>query len=311
MPAALTKLTPKGWATVGGAAAVAIVFLMLVFQMATKTSYTTLEAGLDPATTGKVTSALAGKGIAYQLQNSGTAVAVDPSQVAQARVALASAGLLGTGTSTVNPLNLSMGASNYQQQLANQMYLEQQLDSTISQIQGVSGAQVHLVIPDPTQTVFGDASPATASVLISDGGSMDPGAVRGIAELVSSSVPGLSSDKVTVTDTTGQVLWPTADMSTGVDGSTSSKQAAEARYDATMASQVNAMLTQALGPGKAMAQVNADLNENQIQQQSLTYTGKPVPLTSQTQIEKLAGSGANGTAGAAGNIPGYAALGGG
>src|SRR5579859_2457384 len=105
MPAALTKLTPKGWAAVGGAAAVAIVFLVLVFQMASAPSYTTLEAGLDPAQTGKITSALAGKGISYQLQNSGTAVAVDPSQVAQARVALASAGLLGSGMSTVNPLS--------------------------------------------------------------------------------------------------------------------------------------------------------------------------------------------------------------
>lgn len=311
MPAALTKLTPKGWATVGGAAAVAIVFLMLVFQMASAPSYTTLEAGLDPATTGKVTSALAGKGIAYQLQNSGTAVAVDPSQVAQARVALASAGLLGTGSSTVNPLNLSMGATTYQQQLANQMYLEQQLDQTIAQIQGVSGAQVHLVLPDPTQAVFGNASPSTASVLISDTGAMDPGAVHGIAELVASSVPGLALDKVTVTDTTGQLLWPTADSSGAAGAGTSSKQAAEARYDASMASTVNAMLTQALGPGKAMVQVNADLNENQTQQQSLTYANKGVPLTSQTQTETLTGNGTNGTAGAAGNIPGYAALAGG
>jgi flagellar M-ring protein FliF len=140
---------------------------------------------------------------------------------------------------------------------------------------------------------------------------MDPGAVRGIAQLVSSSVPGLSLGKVTVTDTTGQVLWPTADMNGVAGGGVSSKQAAQARYDADMASQVNAMLAQVLGPNKAMVEVNADLNENQTQQSSLTYANKGVPLTSQTQSEVLTGSGSNGTAGAAGNIPGYAALAGG
>src|SRR5579872_1168589 len=143
------------------------------------------------------------------------------------------------------------------------MYLEQQLDQTIGQIQGVSGAQVHLVLPDPTQAVFGDSNPATASVLISDSGTMDPGAVRGIAQLVASSVPDLSSSKVTVTDTTGQLLWPTADAASAADGSVASKQAAEARYDAGMASQVNSMLAQTLGPNKAMVEVNADMNMNQ------------------------------------------------
>jgi flagellar M-ring protein FliF len=140
---------------------------------------------------------------------------------------------------------------------------------------------------------------------------MDPGAVHGIAELVASSVPRLALDKVTVTDTTGQLLWPTADETSVATGGVSSKQAAEARYDSSMASTVNAMLAQALGSGKAMVEVNADLNENQTQQQSLTYANKGVPLTSQTQTETLTGNGTNGTAGAAGNIPGYAALAGG
>ena len=64
--------------------------------MASKPSYSTLEAGIDPAQTGKITSTLSAQGISYQLQNSGTAIAVNASQTAQARVALATAGLLTT-----------------------------------------------------------------------------------------------------------------------------------------------------------------------------------------------------------------------
>src|SRR6201994_5170977 len=83
----ITKLTPKGWAMVGGPVAAAIVFLMLVMNFASAKSYTTLETSLDPAQTGKITSALDAKGIGYQIQNGGTALAGDSGQVRQARIA--------------------------------------------------------------------------------------------------------------------------------------------------------------------------------------------------------------------------------
>jgi flagellar M-ring protein FliF len=303
----VSKLTPKGWLAVGGAAAVAIVFLVLIFQMASAPSYSILQAGIDPAQTGRMTAALDSKGISYQLQNNGTALAVQPSQMGQARVALATAGLLsGTSSSPLAQASKSMplGASTAQQQMIYQNALETQLAQTIEQIQGVSSAQVQLVLPDPTQVAFGNASPATAAVLLSDSGSLDPNAVRGIAQLVSSSVPNLALNKVTITDSTGQLLWPSAD-SAGGDGSLISKQAAEARYDSAVASQINAMLAQTLGPGKAVVQVNADLNTDQITQQQLTYANKGVPLQQQTQKETLTGTGAGaaGLAGTAGNIP--------
>jgi flagellar M-ring protein FliF len=75
-----------------------------------------------------------------------------------------------------------------------------------------------------------------------------------------------------------------------------------------VAAQVNSMLAQTLGPGKAVVQVNADLNTNQITQQQLTYANKGTPLQQQTQKETLTntGTGAAGVAGTAGNIPGTA-----
>ena len=61
----VSKLSPKGWAMVGGSVAVAIVFLMIVMSIASKPSYSTLLTGLDPAQTSKITSALDAKGIGY------------------------------------------------------------------------------------------------------------------------------------------------------------------------------------------------------------------------------------------------------
>jgi flagellar M-ring protein FliF len=307
----ITKLTPRGWAMIGGSVAAAIVFLMLVMHFASSKSYSTLETSLDPAQTGKITSALDAKGIGYQIQNGGTALAVDSNQVSQARIALATAGLLGVGSQQPGFTLLdksSLGASNFQQQITYQRALEGQLDQTIEQIQGVDSATVNLVLPDQQSQLFGENGPSSsASVLVSDSGSLDPSAVKGIASLVASSVQGLSDQKVTITDSSGALLWPTS--ANGAASGGTSKQSADNQYDAQMAAAATGLLAQTLGPGKAQVVVNADVNANQATSDSLVYGKKGVPLTQQSQTETLKGG--NGTAGGtAGTIPAYAAAGG-
>jgi flagellar M-ring protein FliF len=307
----ITKLTPKGWAMVGGSAAAAIVFLVLVMHFASTKSYTTLETSLDPAQTGKITSALDAKGIGYQIQNGGTALGVDSGQVSQARIALATAGLLGVGSQQPGFTLLdksSLGASNFQQQITYQRALEGQLDQTIEQIQGVDSATVNLVLPSQQDQLFGENGPSSsASVLLSDSGSLDPSAVKGIASLVASSVQGLSEQKVTITDSSGALLWPTSGANAA--GGATSKQAVENQYDAQMAAAATGLLAQTLGPGKAQVVVNADVNANQATSDTLTYGKKGVPLTQQTQTETLKGGG-GAAGGTTGTIPAYAATGG-
>jgi flagellar M-ring protein FliF len=286
---------------VGGAAAAAIVFLVVIMHFASAPSYSTLLTGLDPTQTGKITSTLDTKGIGYQIQNNGTALAVQSDKTGPARIALATAGLLSGSTQPGFELfdKQQLGASNFQQQITYQRALEGQLDQTIETIQGVSSAQVQLVLPDPQQQLFADnTQSSSAAVLLSDSSSLDPSAVKGIAQLVASSVPGLQISKVTITDSSGTPLWPNGDSGDGSDGSPLSAQSADQRYDSTMAAQLGAMLTQTLGSNKAEVLVNANVNANQSTSDTLTYGKKGVPLTTQTQNETLTGAG--GTGGAAG-----------
>jgi len=304
-----SKLSPKGWAMVGGSVAAAIVFLVLIMNFASQPSYTTLETGLDPAQTGKITSALDAKGIGYQIQDGGTTLEVTSGQVSEARIALATAGLLGIGSEQpgFELLNSSqLGASDFQQQVTYQRALEGQLDQTIEQIQGVDSATVNLVLPNQQDELFGDNSQASsASVLLDDNGSLSSSSIQGIANLVASSVQGLSTGKVTITDSSGALLWPGSGNNGGTGGGLPAAQSADQQYDSTMTSQVDAMLAQTLGPGKAQVVVNGNLDTNQSTQQSLTYGKKGVPLTSQTSSETLTG-GSGTTGGTTGTIPAYA-----
>ena len=49
----------------------------------------------------------------------------------------------------------NLGESNFQQQVTYQRALQGQLEETIDSVQGVSGAQVELVLPDPQAQLFG------------------------------------------------------------------------------------------------------------------------------------------------------------
>ena len=299
----------KGILAVSAVAILAIAFLLL--RIAGAPSYTLLSSGLDPAQTGKVTAALDAQGIAYELRNNGTGLAVAKSQVAQARVAVAGAGVsLGGGAGQGFELfdKQKLGASDFQQKVTYQRALEGEIARTIASVQGVSNPQIQLVLPE--DDLFADqASPATAAVMLGNSAdTMDPGATRGIAQLVASSVKGLKSDNVTITDASGTLLWPAGDGS-GAGGVAAGKQALEARYARAMEADLNAMLVRTLGPGKAQVQVTADLNADKTSQDEVIYEKKGTPLKKQTETEKLKGGGATtgGTAGTGANIPTYSA----
>ena len=68
---------------VSAVAILAIAFIML--RIATAPSYTLIASGLDPAQTGKITAALDEQGIAYELRNNGTALAVQKTSTGTAR----------------------------------------------------------------------------------------------------------------------------------------------------------------------------------------------------------------------------------
>jgi flagellar M-ring protein FliF len=306
LAATFRSLTPRGRIVLAASAAGVLLFAFFFLKLATSPSYTTLVTGVDPADTGKITSTLSEKGIKYELQNNGTAVGVEKGQVADARIAIAEKGLPGTSQPGYELFDKQkLGTSDFQNQVTYQRALEGEIARTIGEIDGLSGAQVQLTLPD--DKLFADEQkPATAAVLLTSGVSLEPSTVQGIARLTASSVEGLKPENVTITDSAGELLWPNGDSETGSDVGGHSKQAVEARYENTAEARLNAMLVQTVGPGKARVQVNADVNADTASQEKLEYAKKGTPLTEHSEKETLAGGGTGGAAGTAGNIPSYA-----
>jgi flagellar M-ring protein FliF len=311
----LTTMSTRGKITIAASALAFVVVAFLLFKIAGAPSYSTVAAGMDPTETTKVTGALDAAGVKYEIRRGGTELAVEKGMETDARMALATAGVVTTGSPKQPGFELldkqKLGASSFQQQVAYQRALEGQIAQTIGSIDGVGGAQVRLTLPK--DELFADeAKPATAAVLLTGSAEeLDPASVKGVANLVASSVPDLDAKKVTITDGAGQMIWPQGDGSAmGADGTgTLGKPAAEARYASQLESSLDALLLRTLGPDKATVQVAADLDLSESTQEKLQYAKKGTPLTETTETETLTSEGAAGgaAAGTAANIPSYAA----
>jgi flagellar M-ring protein FliF len=304
----LQAMSPRGRIVLVVSTLAILLVAFMMFRLASAPSYKTIQAGVDPAKTGKITAALDQAGVTYKLENNGTAIAVVSGQESKARVALAGQGLAGGSSQPGFELldKQKLGSSTFQQQIAYQRALEGQISQTIGQIDGISGAQVQLTLPK--DDLFADEKqPATAAVLLNaDSSTLDPAAVRGIASLVSSSVPNLKPANVTITDASGSMLWPQGDGGDGAGPAT--KPAAEARYSSAMQATLGALIARTVGTEKAQVQVHADLNVDQSTEEKLQYAKKGTPLRAVKETESLKGSGGStgGTAGAAANLPTYA-----
>jgi flagellar M-ring protein FliF len=304
----LRDATPKAKIGLIAGIVVTLVVFFFLFRLATAPSYETMLTGIEPADTAKITAALDEQGITYEIQNGGTALGVQAADSPRARIALAETGLPGKGQPGFELFDeQKMGTSDFQQQVNYQRALEGEIANTIEQVEGVSDAKVQLVMPED-QLFAEDKKPATAAVLLGgSAGSLDPAAVRGMAQLVSSSVEGLAPDKVTITDSTGSMLWPNGGAD-GAAGGTMSKAAAEQRHEQMLQSQLMALLARTVGPDKAQVQVNSVLNLDKTKERRLIYGKEGVALKRQTEDEKLdsQGGGAGGRAGTPTNVPGYA-----
>lgn len=288
-----SKLSTRGWITVGAAALVGVLFIYMLMSLSSSPSYTTLVAGQTPAQAEKVTAALSAGAIAYQLTNNGTGIEVNPSDVGKARDLLDSQGLLsGTSGSLSSYLgSTSLGESQFQQQEQTTSALEQQLDQTIEGMNGINTAEVQLAVPNQADNLFtGTNTEPTASVLLNTDNTLGSTTVKAIAGLVSGDVTGLSQSKITITDQNGDVLWPTSGNS-NLGNSLTAKQSAQNAYDTQTADQVDGALAATLGPGVALVKVNADLNANQESLASVVYSKKETPNTKATSTETLKGTG--------------------
>ena len=189
-----------------GAAALAVVVAMLLW--AREPEYRVLYANLGEADGGRIIGELEKRMVPYRFSEGGQALLVPADQMHTLRLQLAEQGLPQGGNVGFELLDKqAFGVSQFAVQINFQRGLEGELARSIESLGPVAKARVHLALAK--QSVFvRDREPARASVVLNLEGGRELGdsQVSAIIHLVSSSVPNLSVDAVTVVDQNGRLL---------------------------------------------------------------------------------------------------------
>lgn len=276
-----------------GAVFIGVVGLIVfISRLGGSTTMGILYSDLAPETAAGVVDELESQGIDYELSDSGRVVWVPRQQVAEIRLDMSALGLPDAteGWSILDDQGIT--SSEFDQRVGYQRAMEGELAATITVIDGVRGANVHLVIPE--QDLFvGDEIQASASVLLQTAAStgVSPMQVQAIVNLVASSVEGLSADQVTVTDDAGRLL-----AGGDTDGLASMESDNQTRmreaFEGDVERELESMLGAVVGPGRAVVNVSADLDFDQVVRTEETFSestnvnGETLPSSETTRLEE-------------------------
>jgi flagellar M-ring protein FliF len=247
----------------GLAGSMAIAFLVMVYFL-NQSEMRVLYTNMAPEDASRVVELLKASKTPYELRDNGTTVLVPAEAVYEQRLKVAGEGVMhGQGVGFELFDQLKVGQTDFVQRINYTRALQGELSRTISEFPQVEKARVHLVLPQKSLFIE-EQKKASASVVLTlkRGQKLDAKQLQGIVNLVAMSVEGLTPEHITITDTTGQSLYqPRADG--GLDGMSTTQFEFKNTFEANLENRIEQLLTPIVGPGRALAKVNADLDFSQ------------------------------------------------
>ena len=288
----------------GLAASVAIGFYIVLWSQGEE--YRPLYGSLDRLDSGEVVSILEQNQIPYKIEPSTGALLVTSDNIHTARLKLAEVGI-GQNQSVGFELleqEQALGTSQFIESARYQRSLEGELARTITSINSVRSARVHLAIPKRSVFVR-DARKPSASVFLElfPGRDIDPKQVKAIANMVASSISELNNQDVTVVDQYGNLL------SVGEESPALILADKQRQYtinlEDKLASRVDSILAPVVGAGNFHAEVSADVDFTAIEQAEEAFDdAEPVLRSEQSQTEtRIGDTSIGGIPGALSNQP--------
>jgi len=286
----------------GGLVAAAVIALVaLLANTAVGKNYKVLFSNVSGADGAAIVAALQQMNVPYQFTEGGAAIMVPDSVVHETRLKLAGEGLPKSGNVGFELLeNQKFGTSQFVERVNYLRGLEGELSRSIGSIAVVKTARVHLAVPKQTAFVR-EQERASASVLLTlyPGRSLDASQSAAIARLVSSSVPGMLVQDVSILDTEGASLMASQQRAAEMD-------AWQIKYTSevenTLASRLKAILQPLAGADSFRAQVTVDMNFDERERTEEVFARNSPPNQQSIRSEQTvnAGAGVDGV----GGIPG-------
>jgi flagellar M-ring protein FliF len=290
---------------VGLAASVAIGFAVVLWSQ--QPDYRPLYGSLAGLDSKQIMDTLNTAGIAYTVEPNSGALLVKSDDLQRARIQLASAGVVQTDNNVgfeILDKDQGLGTSQIMEATRYRRGLEGELARTISALNNVKGARVHLAIPKSSVFVRDDRKPS-ASILVElyAGRSLEPSQVMAIVNLVATSVPELSKSQITVVDQKGTLL---SDQAENSELTMAGKQFDYSRrMEGMLTQRVQNILQPILGNDRYKAEVSANVDFSAVESTAESFNPDQPALRSEQSVneQRSSSSGPQGVPGALSNQP--------
>ncbi len=245
-----------------------LVIAALSFQFTQSSPYRPIMPGMTENDKQAAIEALKAGDFKPKVDTSSGQITVPESRYHEARIFLAGQGI----PKEAQPIGMeslkdksSMTTSQFMEQVQYNTAIEQELARSIMQISTIKAARVHLALPKQSVFVRERATPK-ASVVVTphSGRGVSTPQVKAIVHLVSSSVPYLTPQNVSVVDDQGNLMTEENQVDAAM-GLTMAQMAHKQRTEETYRNRVTELLGPVVGEASVQAQVNLTLDYTQVE----------------------------------------------
>jgi len=189
--------------------AAAVSMIVAIFLWSTEPNYQLLYGKLTDEAAGEIVQLLKQENIDYSLDETSGKLKVPADKLHSTRILLASQGLPKADNTGYEMLESQQGfgSSQFMEKVRYHRAVEGELARSIAGFDAVEFSRVHLAIPKQSVFVRDKKAPSAAVMVnLKQGRSLDEGQVSSIVHMVSSSIPDMQPEKVTVVDHKGKLL---------------------------------------------------------------------------------------------------------
>lgn len=284
--ATLQQLGPARLGVMGAILLGLLMFFVFISMRITTQEMKLLYTDLSSIDSGAVATKLEESQIPYEISSDGSRILVPGDEVGRARMLLAAEGLPNGGNIGYELFDKQsgFGTTNFVQNINQVRALEGELARTISSLNNIRSARVHIVLPQRQKFSRETRAPSASVVLgVNSGSVIDRQQIVSVQSLIASAVPGLKSRNVSVVDSNGNLLAKGG----GEDNELLSLKADDLRknYETRLQNKVEEQVSRIVGYGKVTAIVTVDMNFDRINTSEELYNpeGQVLRSTQSTQ----------------------------
>jgi len=280
-----------------------LVISLVIYSVFTGSSHRPLYENLSEEDRSAVYAALQEAGIDARIQQSSGMITVSDEDYHRAKMMLASQGLpqgATTGGFEMIRGEQSLGTSQFMEQMRYRLAIEEELAASISTINSIKKARVHLAIPKQSVFIRDREKPKASVVVWPHGGRVvSDSQVQAIVNMVASSVPFMDAESISVVDRFGNLLHsstnsPEMKMS-------NEKMRYRRSLEEMYRSRIVALLTPFMGQENIHVEVNAEVDFTTVESMSESFPGQNVTRSEQLSERRNASKEAVGIPGAMSN----------